>query len=28
VVKRATHEAQEIPLTDVVATLQQWMNAS
>ena len=27
VVKRATHEAQEILLTDVVATLQQWMSA-
>jgi prolyl-tRNA synthetase len=26
VVKRATHEAQEIALTDVVATLQQWMS--
>jgi prolyl-tRNA synthetase len=27
VVKRATHEAQEIAITDVVATLQQWMSA-
>jgi prolyl-tRNA synthetase len=27
VVKRATHEAQEILITDVVATLQQWMTA-
>ncbi|NJR40912.1 MAG: proline--tRNA ligase, partial [Leptolyngbyaceae cyanobacterium CSU_1_4] len=26
VVKRATHEAQEILLADVVATLQQWMS--
>ncbi|MBW4516816.1 MAG: proline--tRNA ligase [Timaviella obliquedivisa GSE-PSE-MK23-08B] len=26
VVKRATHEAQEILLTEVVATLQQWMS--
>jgi prolyl-tRNA synthetase len=27
VVKRSTHEAQEIALTDVVATLQQWISA-